>query len=112
MLVHEYLKMLVITNHVLSYEYFCDELQDWELIWLLKNQHYAYKNEWEMTRYQLYYAIAPYTKNKSKSIQEFFPLSTDKEIKEEHKTEITNDEIEQLRKMAKQMEAKFKKEGQ
>ena len=112
MLVHEYLKMLVITNHVLSYEYFCDELQDWELIWLLKNQHYAYKNEWEQTRYLLYFFIAPYTKERYNSIQEFFPLSTDKEQKEEHNTEITDDEIEQLRNMAKQMEAQFKKEGQ
>lgn len=112
MLVHEYLKMLVITNHILSYEYFCDELQDWELIWLLKNQHYAYKNEWEQTRFLLYYTIAPYTKNKPNSIQEFFPLSTDKEIKEEHKTEITNDEIESLKEQAKRIEAILNKEGQ
>ena len=110
MLVHEYLKMLVITNHVLSYEYFCDELQDWELIWLLKNQHYAYKNEWQMVRYQLYYAIAPYTKTRYNSIAEFFPLSTDKEQKEEHNTEITNDEIAQLKKKAQAMEAILRKE--
>ena len=110
MLVHEYLKMLVITNHVLSYEYFCNELQDWELIWLLKNQHYAYKNEWEQTRFQLYYAIAPYTKTRYNSIAEFFPLSTDKEQKEEHNTEITNDEIAQLKKKAQAMEAILRKE--
>ena len=110
MVVHEYLKMLVITNHILSYEYFCDELQDWELVWLLKNQHYAYKNEWEQTRFQLYYAIAPYTKNKPNSIQEFFPLSTDENQKEEHNIEITNDEIESLKKQAKRIEAILRKE--
>ena len=110
MLVHEYLKMLVITNHILSYEYFCDELQDWELIWLLKNQHYAYKNEWEQTRYLLYFFIAPYTKERYNSIQEFFPLSTDKKQKEEHNTEITNDEIAQLKKKAQAMEAILRKE--
>lgn len=74
--------------------------------------NYAYKNEWEQTRYLLYFSIAPYTKTRYNSIQEFFPLSTDKNQKEEHNTEITNDEIEQLKKKAQAMEAKFKKEGQ
>lgn len=72
--------------------------------------NYAYKNEWEQTRYLLYFFIAPYTKERYNSIQEFFPLSTDKEIKEEHKTEITNDEIEQLKKKAQAMEAILRKE--
>lgn len=74
--------------------------------------NYAYKEEWEQTRFNLYYTIAPYTKNKSKSIQEFFPLSTDKEQKEEHNIEITNDEIAQLKKKSKQIEKIFMKEGQ
>lgn len=109
---HEYLKMLVIENHVISYEYFCDNLQDYELSWLLNNMNYAYKNEWEQTRYLLYFFIAPYTKERYNSIQEFFPLSTDKTYnKEEHNTEITNDEIEQLKKKAKAIEAKLNKQG-
>ena len=113
MLVHKYLKMLVITNHILSYEYFCDKLQEWELLWLLQNMNYAYKNEWQMVRYQLYYAIAPYTKTRYNSIQEFFPLSTDKtDNKEEHNTEITNEEIESLKEKAKRLEKMFMKEGQ
>ena len=108
---HEYLKMLVIENHILSYEYFCDKLQEWELLWLLQNMNYAYKNEWQMVRYQLYYAIAPYTKTRYNSIEEFFPLSTDKEQKEEHNTEITNDEIAQLKKKAQSIEAMLNKQG-
>lgn len=108
---HEYLKMLVIENHVISYEYFCDKLQDWELLWLLQNMNYAYKNEWQMVRYQLYYAIAPYTKTRYNSIEEFFPLSTDENQKEEHNTEITNDEIAQLKKKAQAMEAMLNKQG-
>ena len=108
---HEYLKMLVIENHVISYEYFCDSLQDYELSWLLYNMNYAYKNEWEQTRYLLYFFIAPYTKERYNSIQEFFPLSTDKtDNKEEHNTEITNDEIAQLKKKAQAMEAILRKE--
>lgn len=74
--------------------------------------NYAYKEEWEQTRFNLYYTIAPYTKNKSKSIQEFFPLSTDKEQqKEEHHTEITNSEIAQLKKKAQAIEAMLNKQG-
>ena len=109
---HEYLKMLVIENHIISYEYFCDSLQDYELSWLLYNMNYAYKNEWEQTRYLLYFFIAPYTKERYNSIQEFFPLSTDKKQKEEHNTEITNDEIESLKEKAKRLEKIFMKEGQ
>lgn len=108
---HEYLKMLVIENHVISYEYFCDKLQDWELLWLLQNMNYAYKNEWEQTRYLLYFFIAPYTKERYNSIQEFFPLSTDGKQKEEHNTEITNDEIARLKKKAQAMEAMLNKQG-
>ena len=108
---HEYLKMLVIENHVISYEYFCDKLQDWELLWLLQNMNYAYKNEWEQTRYLLYFFIAPYTKERYNSIKEFFPLSTDGKQKEEHNTEITNDEIARLKKKAQAMEAMLNKQG-
>ena len=111
MLVHEYCKYLVIENHIISYEYFCDKLQDWELLWLLQNMNYAYKNEWEQTRYILYFSIAPYTKTRYNSIQEFFPLSTDKNQKEEHNTEITNDEIARLKKKAQAMEAMLNKQG-
>ena len=42
----------------------------------------------------------------------FWPLSTDKEQKEEHNTEITNDEIESLKEKAKRLEKMFMKEGQ
>ena len=111
MLVHEYCKYLVIENHIISYDYFCDKLQDWELLWLLQNMNYAYKNEWEQTRYLLYFSIAPYTKTRYNSIQEFFPLSTDKNQKEEHNTEITNDEIARLKKKAQAMEAMLNKQG-
>ena len=108
---HEYCKYLVIQFHFISYEYFCDCLQDYELAWLLQNMNYAYKEEWEQTRYKLYYSIAPYTKNKTKSIQEFFPLPTDKDIKEEHDYEISDKQIESLKEKAKRIEAIFNKEG-
>lgn len=111
MLVHEYCKYLVIETHIISYDYFCDKLQDWELLWLLQNMNYTYKNEWEQTRYLLYFSIAPYTKTRYNSIQEFFPLSTDKNQKEEHNTEITNDEIAQLKKKAQTIEAMLNKQG-
>ena len=73
--------------------------------------NYAYKEEWEQTRFNLYYTIAPYTKNKTKSIQEFFPLPTDKDIKEEHDYEISDKQIESLKEKAKRIEAIFNKEG-
>ena len=108
---HEYCKYLVIQFHVISYEYCCDYLQDYELVWLLQNMNYAYKEEWEQTRYKLYYTIAPYTKTKANFIQELLPLTKDKEIKEEHNYEISDNQIELLKEKAKRIETMMKKEG-
>ena len=74
--------------------------------------NYAYKNEWQMVRYQLYYAIAPYTKTRYNSIEEFFPLSTDENHKEEHNIVIINVLIVFLKEKAKRLEKMFMKEGQ
>ena len=106
---HEYCKYLVIQFHIVSYEYFCDCLQDYELSWLLQNMNYAYKEEWEQTRYKLYYTIAPYTKKHYNSVNDFFPLNTD--IKEEHDYEISDNQIESLKEKAKRIEAILNKEG-
>lgn len=73
-----------------------DCLQDYELMHLLDNLSYAYKNEWEIARYGYYFAIAPYSKKKYSSIEEFFPLGFDKEV-DTSSTEISNEDIERLK---------------
>jgi hypothetical protein len=77
-----------------------DFLQDYELTYLLENCKFSYKDEWEQTRYLMYYAVAPYSKKKYDSIADFFPLATDPEKSEIHKTDISNDEIKKMREMS------------
>jgi hypothetical protein len=94
------MRFLVIQYKVIDYNYFMDELQDYELTYLLENCKFSYKDEWEQARYLMYYAVAPYSKKKYDSIADFFPLATDPEKSEIHKTDISNDEIKKMREMS------------
>lgn len=94
------MRFLVIQYKVIDYHYFMDELQDYELTYLLENCKFSYKDEWEQARYLMYYAVAPYSKKKYDSIADFFPLTTDPEKTEIHKTDISNDEIKKMREMS------------
>lgn len=95
------MRFLVIQYKVIDYHYFMDELQDYELTYLLENCKFSYKDEWEQARYLMYYTVAPYSKKKYDSIADFFPLATDPEKTEiQHKTDISNDEIKKMREMS------------
>lgn len=94
------MKLLVIQNKVIDYQYFMDELQDYELTDLLANYQFSYKDEWEQTRYLMYCTLAPYSKEKYDSMTDFFRLPTDPEKTETHKTDISNDEIKKMREMS------------
>ena len=54
----------MIQYKVIDYHYFMDFLQDYELMYLLENCKFSYKDEWEQVRYLMYYAVAPYSKKK------------------------------------------------
>lgn len=94
------MRLLVIQYKVIDYQYFMDELQDYELTYLLENYQFSYKDEWEQTRYLMHCAIAPYSKEKYDSMADFFRLPTDPEKTEIHKTDISNDEIKKMREMS------------
>lgn len=83
-------------NKIIDYEYFMDEMTEWEIELCMKNMHFASKNEWEQTRMIMYTNLSPYFKRgQSKSPAELFPLSTDSEKEEKH-TSVSNEEIERL----------------
>lgn len=75
--VHEYLRILVFVNKLVSYEYFMDEIQEYELELLFENIGWTYKNEWEIARLESYCSLCAFGKPK-KTMQEMIPLMTDK----------------------------------
>lgn len=95
MLVHEYLKLFVFRKRLVSYEYFMDELQEWEISLLADCLNSGYREEWEMTRWLVYSIIQPNIKKsmQDKSMHELLPLPFDEEYKEEEEQDITNEEI-------------------
>lgn len=115
MVVHEYLKLFVFQKRMVSYEYFMDDMQEWELLLLADNYNNALKEEWEMTRWQVYTTIKPYLKKQyaNKTPQEVFPLPTDKidDAEEEHNTEITNAEIDEMKKISALVQKQLKRQS-
>lgn len=97
----------MIENKILSYDYFMDVCNEYELNDLIKLIPYANKNEWERTRLQMFYTVAPYLKQseRNKSVQELFPLITDEKVAEEKAAEpLSQDEINRMREMSKRIQ--------
>lgn len=96
MIVHEYLRLLVFTHKLVTYEYFMDSLQDYELQILCDNIGWTYKNEWEIARMNSYCSLSAFGKPK-KTITKMFPLITDKddtyELKDTFITQVDIDKI-------------------
>lgn len=120
MRVHEYLRILVIESKIVDYEYFMDDITDWEISMLLKIAQDAHRNDWEIARYLAYHnAVMSGNLKKQyaqKSMSELFPLPFDNNKKNEpveHNYEISNKEVEVMtvrtNKMAERFKNKFKK---
>ena len=103
MRVHEYFRILVVNAKLVTYEYFMDYIQDWEIELLLEMSNESYRNDWETARYIAYYnAIMSGNLKKqysSKTMTELFPLPYDDryKIEEDHNIEISNNEIDMLK---------------
>lgn len=76
-----------------------DELLDYELQIIGENIRFAYKHEWEMTRWQVYCALQPYLKDRRKTAKDLFPLPFDENTKIVNVGHFTtNEEIEAWKK--------------
>lgn len=121
MRVHEYLRILVVENKIVDYEYFMDDITDWEISMLLSMAIGVNRNDWEIARYLAYHnAVMSGNLKKQyaqKSMTELFPLPFDDNYKTsekvEHNYEISNKEVEVMtvrtNKMAERFKNKFKK---
>ena len=97
---HTYLRWLVIQNKVVTYEYFMDSMDAYELYTLIKEMHYSRKDDWEMTRKIVYATISPWLKDKNKTEKDILPLITDERIIEYFKSDKpTDDDIEKMQEM-------------
>ena len=99
MAVHEYLRILVIDCKIVTYEYFMDDMQEWEISMLMRMSHEAHRTAWETARYITYYNAVMGGKLKKKYVEkpmtELFPLPYDPQV--EHNYSISNEEVDVLR---------------
>ena len=111
MLVHEYLRLFVFRRRMVTYEYFMDEMQDWEISMLADSLSSAYREEWEMTRWMVYSIVQPHLKKgmRDKPMKDVLPLAFDDDYEEERQIEITNAQVEYLKKRSEALEQRFKK---
>ena len=95
-------KVLVVGYKVVSHEYFMDKMQEYEIHDFYNALHYADINDWQQTRWLLY-VIAQVNSKKKLKMEEILSLPCDKGWKEKHtgNKEISNEEISQLKQMAK-----------
>lgn len=89
----------------MDYEYFMDDLQQWELPLLTDNMHYTEKNGWEQTRFSSYCTLSPYfKKGQKKTITEFMPLETDPKETEKIGHEADEEEMQKMEQRAREFE--------
>jgi len=103
MIVHEYLKLFVFRKKMVTYEYFMDKIQDWEVSLLADSVTSGYREEWEMTRWLVYSIIQPNLKKslRDKPMKEIIPLPFDEDYyTEEPDIEITQEQVGMLRERA------------
>ena len=96
---------MVFEFHVISYEYFCDRLQPYELAVLIDGLPYLDRNEWEQTRIRVFSTASMFSKHKPQ-LTDIMQFAWDERTARhtELPKEITETEINDLRQQAKQFE--------
>lgn len=88
------LKVVVIEHKIVSYDYFMDRMQQYELQMFIDMLPWAFKHDSEQTRLVLWGILSPYMKKKQ-SPEELLPLVTDCKEKEPMLDNATADKIRQ-----------------
>ena len=90
---------------MVSYEYFMDEMQEYEIELFMLNVNHAQKCDWERARMIMFTNISPYMK-RQKTPKELFPLPTDDDYNE-HDYEISDNEINTMKQRASRVSKMF-----
>lgn len=93
------MRLLVFQYRMVSYEYFMDKLQWYELSNLVEGIPYLDRNGWEQTRAELYTLTSMFAKEKMKPI-DVMRFAWEGEVPEEKNT-ITNEDLSRLKEQAK-----------
>lgn len=96
--------MLVFEYKVVDYQYFMDEMKEYEINNIVENIKYTDKNKWESARL-IAYVIAKANFKNIKKAQDFLPLPWDESEttntkKKAKNTNITQAEIDRLKKLS------------
>lgn len=94
---HEYMKILVVENKLVDYQYFMDEMQLYEIFDLIDLLPWANKTSFEQMRLVMWATLKPYLKRQSTTPEKLFPLYTDTHTSEKIIPEHTEAEIEAMR---------------
>lgn len=104
---HYLFQVLVYQFRVLTVEYFMDQCTEWELNDLIDNIPFLDRNQWEIGRLQAW-ITAQTSSTKKLSFQDIctFKWEQKSDIPEDiqHDQEITNEEINRLKTLAKRWE--------
>lgn len=85
-----------------------DEMQEYEVATYIENVPYLNLNEWEQTR-QMIYVYAQSMSRKQLKPTDLLHFKWDNDF-EEHKTDISNEDISRLRSQAKKIEQQLQNE--
>lgn len=95
-------KILVVGYKLVPIGYFMDEMQEYELHDIYEAMDYANLADWQQTRW-IVYAIAQSNSRKKIKPEDLMSLPTDKDYKQVHDKEISNDDIQSLKAMANEV---------
>lgn len=99
----ELLRLLVYEFRMVSYDYFCDQMQPYEVANLIDCIPYTDRPQWEQTRLKIFSTASMFSKG-SMTVKDImqFPWESDDGAETEPMTqEITGGDIERLKQQAK-----------
>ena len=103
------LKKLVFIDKLVSYEYFMDEIKDYELQLLMDGSGFAYMISWEQTRMLMCSMLAPYQKKgKELKITDVLSFPWDNDPYHTGDIEISNTQVDVMKERIGIMQEKLK----
>lgn len=90
------MKLLVVEHKLVDYQYFMDEMQQYEIFDLLELIPWANKTSYEQMRYMIWAVLKPYMK-KQYTPEKIFPLYTDRHRSEVVEPEMTTEQMNELK---------------
>ncbi len=101
--------MLVFGYRMVGYEYFMDKMQPYEVETMIEAIPYADRPTWEQTRLKIFSTASMFSKN-ALSVTDIMRFKWDEE-QGEPQTDITQTDIDRLKKQAKLFETTLTNDG-